>query len=146
VTRRALFGFAAALMLLGVACSDDDSSSSDTTATTAGTTKVDCPDCEEFGEGDTSIDVAAGEQFAIELESNQTTGYQWTATSSDETVVREESSQYIGPTTKAIGAGGTQRFVFAAERVGTATLTLLYSRSFEDGADAREVAYTVTVS
>jgi inhibitor of cysteine peptidase len=99
-----------------------------------------------FGESDTTIEVASGDDFVIELESNQTTGYQWTATSSDEAVVREQGNEYLAPSSDALGAPGKERFVFATGTTGGATLTLLYSRSFEDGADARQIVYTVTVT
>jgi len=131
-----------ALGLLAGACTDDESA----TPSTSTSTSTACEGCPVFGEDDTTIEVTSGDDFAVELESNASTGYQWTATSSDEAVVREESSEYVEPSTDALGAPGEQRFVFSAGNAGTATLTLLYSRSFEDGADAREVTYSVTAS
>jgi inhibitor of cysteine peptidase len=138
----------ACVVLTAAACSDDDSSSAPrrtSTSTSAGPSDA-CEGCPVFGESDTTIEVASGDDFVIELESNQTTGYQWTATSSDEAVVREESNEYVAPSSDALGAPGTERFVFAPGSAGSATLTLLYSRSFEDGADARQIVYTVTVA
>lgn len=147
----AIAAIAVVLVLGAAACSDDDSSSSSspsassTTSTT--TTSVDaCQGCPVYGEDDTTIAAKAGDEFVIELESNSTTGYQWTSRSSDEAVVSEQSNEYVQPSSDALGAPGKQRFVFAASQPGAATLTLLYSRSFEDGADAREIAYTVTVT
>ncbi len=150
---RAALVVVAALALVGVACSDDGdesgrpttstSPSSSTTTTAAPSTA--CDGCPVYGETDTAISATAGERFVIELESNRSTGYQWSATSSDETVVRQESSEYVAPESDALGAPGQERFVFVAEAPGSATLTLLYARGFEDGADAQQVVYTVTV-
>jgi predicted secreted protein len=144
--RRTLTALVAALVVFGAACSDDDASKSSSTSSTTGAQSNACKGCSVYGERDTTIGASAGDDFVIELESNQTTGYQWTATSSDEAVVSEESSEYVKPSSDALGAPRQQRFVFAAGSAGSATLTLLYSRSFEDGADAREVIYSVTVS
>lgn len=147
---RAVATLAVVLVLGAAACSDDDSSSpSPSTSSTASTTAESgdsCRGCPVYGETDTAITAKAGNEFVIELESNSTTGYQWTARSSDETVVSEQSNEYVQPSSDALGAPGKQRFVFLASQAGTAAVTLYYSRSFEDGADAREVAYTVTVT
>jgi inhibitor of cysteine peptidase len=122
----------AALLLATTACSDGDSSQSSTTTTSAEASAASCTGCPVYGDGTTSISARAGDEFVIELESNASTGYQWTATSSDETVVSEQSDEYVQPSTDALGAPGSQRFVFAASSV--------------DGADARQIAYTVTVT
>jgi inhibitor of cysteine peptidase len=143
---RAVVALLALGLLAAAACTDDDSSKPSSRTSTTGATSTACKGCPVFGEDDTAIDVASGDDFVIELESNSTTGYQWTATSSDEAVVSEQSSEYLKPSTDALGAPGKQRFVFEAGSAGSATLTLQYARGFEDGADAREVTYSVTVS
>ena len=52
-------------------------------------------------------------QFVVALPSNPTTGYQWTVTSYDKTILQMTSSHYVAPQTKRIGAGGQMIFTFA---------------------------------
>ena len=52
-------------------------------------------------------------QFVVELPSNPTTGYQWTVTTYDKTLLQMTSSHYVAPQTKLIGAGGKMIFTFA---------------------------------
>jgi inhibitor of cysteine peptidase len=143
---RAVVALLALGLLAAAACTDDDSSKPSSSTSTTESASTSCKGCPVYGEDDAAIEVASGDDFVIELESNQTTGYQWTATSSDEAVVSEQSSEYVQPKTDRLGAPGKQRFVFSPATAGSVTLTLQYSRSFEDGADAREVTYSVTVT
>ena len=130
------------------ACGNDDSTTS--TTTTSGGKKENatkCADCPTYGEGDTTITAAPGDDFVIELESNPSTGYEWTAKSSDTTVVDQVGDEYVEPDTDLLGAPGTQRLVFHPGATGSATLTLRYARSFQpDDPDARELSYAVTVA
>jgi predicted secreted protein len=132
--------------LLFVACGGDDSTtSSTTTSVKEPTTK--CGDCPTYGASDTAIAASVGDRFVVALESNPSTGYQWTATSSDAGVVELVGDEYVRPDTTLVGAPGTKRFFFDAVAVGTATLQLRYARSFQpDDPDARELTYTVTVT
>ena len=141
----------ALLMLVPIvvaACGDGDGDSG-TTSTSRGTrpSATACRGCPTYGEDDTTISTAAGDRFVIELESNPSTGFEWTATGSDPAVVRQTAEEYVDPDTDRLGAPGTQRFVFTAGAAGSATLTLRYARPFEpDDPDAREVVVTVTVT
>ncbi len=147
MTRRAPVAVVALLLVTAAACStEDESSKSPSTSTTTSAGSAACRGCAVYGEGDTEISVAGGDDFVIELESNASTGYEWRATSSDEAVVSEQHREYVKPSTDRLGAPGQQRFVFSAGSAGSAALTLLYARGFEDGADAREVTYSVTVT
>ena len=88
---------------------------------------------------DKPIKAAAGTQFAIELESNPTTGYEWQPVFSPEKVrlVRRERSPAArqadgeGP---AFGAGGTERFVFEALAAGATVIGMALKRSWEPAA------------
>ena len=132
--------------VLLVACGGDDSTTSSTTTSVKETTTK-CGDCPTYGESDTTIAASVGARFVIALESNPSTGYQWTATSSDAGVVELVGDEYARPDSKLVGAPGTERFFFDAVAVGRATLQLRYARSFQpDDPDARELTYTVTVT
>jgi predicted secreted protein len=98
---------------------------------------------------DKPIQAAAGTQFAIELESNPTTGYEWQPVFSPEKVrlVRRAHSPAgrqadgEGP---AFGAGRAERFVFEALAAGTTTIRMALKRSWEPAAIV-ERSYRVIV-
>jgi len=98
---------------------------------------------------DKPVTAAAGTQFAIELESNPTTGYEWQPVFSPEKVrlVRHELSprgRQEGREGPALGAGGTERFVFEALAAGTTTIRMALKRSWEPAAIV-ERSYRVIV-
>ena len=101
-----------------------------------------------LGEADdgTEISVKVGEQLAVELPSNATTGFSWTV-ADDGPLTQVGESEYeteAGP--DVVGAGGTETFTFKAERAGAGTLKLEYRRSWETGVAAEDVwSVTVTV-
>jgi len=80
-----------------------------------------------FGPGD-SIRVVDGQTFVIELESNPTTGYEWTA--EDNPNAEFVKSSMVTSSTLP-GAPGMQRLTFEATKTGSSTLVLNYARSFE---------------
>lgn len=93
-----------------------------------------------------AIHAKTGHRFAIVLESNATTGYQWQVTVSDDVIVRLVSQDYQAPSTELIGAGGHQVFELEAVGPGGATLNFEYLRPWENGVapiDTR--AFTVNV-
>ena len=74
-----------------------------------------------------------GQQHAIELPSNITTGYSWTIISpADQAVLTLVSSDYSGPEETPPGTGGVEKFVFEAVGPGTENITLHYVRPWED--------------
>lgn len=97
---------------------------------------------------ETSITVATGTSFTIELDSNATTGYQWTLLPLTGSVVTAGDHSYINPTGGAVGSGGWERFVFTAGSAGSATITLEYRRPFEPASTPAidTVTYSVTVT
>ncbi len=55
------------------------------------------------------IEVEVGQEFAITLRSNPTTGYQWQLVGlSDEDIVKLVGSEYKGPEAELVGAGGEE--------------------------------------
>ena len=92
------------------------------------------------------ITVQAGEEFFIALSANPGTGYSWKQTMLDDKVVAYEGN-VKQPAPQAIpGAPGQQIFVYHANRSGTATITLTYSRPWEtNAAPAKTLTFNVTV-
>ena len=76
-----------------------------------------------------SVSMKVGETVKMTLESNPTTGYQWTAKvdSGFMTIVKED---YVS-SSKLLGAGGVQEFEFKALNAGKTNITMDYGRSWE---------------
>ncbi|MDR1790234.1 MAG: protease inhibitor I42 family protein [Propionibacteriaceae bacterium] len=101
-----------------------------------------------LGENETDVTAKVGESFSLNLAENQTTGYSWATTISDESVVKLSDDQYVtdeNPDGK-VGVGGTRTLTFTALAAGTATITLSYERSFEADSATETRTLTVTVS
>lgn len=76
--------------------------------------------------------VCAGCSIEVVLDSNPTTGYQWTKKESPEGIVNI-SQQYV-PNEKnqaLVGIGGHEHFTITALKSGATTLTFSYKRSWE---------------
>lgn len=129
-----------AALVLGLAvvsgCGGSDSSGSgDSNAGKSSAAKV-------YGPGD-DIVVDDGQTFVVALESNPTTGYEWSAAANPnaEFVKSEQATS-----STLVGAPGTQRLTFRATAAGSSTLTLSYARSFEPGVPpVRTEAFPLTV-
>ena len=92
------------------------------------------------------VSVKAGQEFLIALPSNPTTGYSWTAKSSNGNVT-VYGAAYQAPAKAMPGAGGQQIFVSAANKVGSATITFSYARPWEKGKKpARTMTFSVNVT
>jgi len=78
-----------------------------------------------------------GQVLSISLESNPSTGYSWSATSSDQAVMMQmgepQMQEPTASSTPVVGAPGTATLYFQAIKAGTATVTLNYQRSWEQG-------------
>lgn len=100
-----------------------------------------------YGKDDTNIEVEAGESFVIQLEENPSTGYQWTVTINDESVVKPSSDEYVPETTDEdiVGAGGIHSYTFEALKAGVAQISFVYERSFEENSAEETIVYNVTV-
>ena len=101
-----------------------------------------------FTEADaaTGITVQSGEEFFIALPSNASTGYSWTQTLLDDKIIAYEGNVREPAPQEMPGAPGQQIFIYHANRSGSATITLTYTRPFEPNAPpAKTLTYTVTV-
>jgi inhibitor of cysteine peptidase len=93
------------------------------------------------------ITVRAGEDFFIALSSNPgSTGYSWSQTMTNPQILAYEGNVTQPPAQQMPGAPGQQIFIYHANRTGTATIVLAYSRPFEpDAPPAKTLTYNVTV-
>jgi inhibitor of cysteine peptidase len=87
----------------------------------------------EFRDPAHLIEVEKGEEFAIVLESNPSTGYQWKlAEELDTGIVVLVKTEYEAPDTELMGAAGEEKWTFRAENLGDTTITLAYVRPWEE--------------
>jgi inhibitor of cysteine peptidase len=94
-----------------------------------------------------SVSVGVGQHFAIELDSNPTTGFSWqlSAPPGAQVTLIDEDYTPTGPQTA--GSGGVQRFTFEAAATGTTSLAFAYVRPWETGvAPANTATFPVKVS
>ena len=97
----------------------------------------------------TSVQVEVGQSLEISLEANPTTGYSWEVKESGEPTLRPQGEPaYVQAETGAtlVGGGGTYTFTYVGAETGTATLELIYHRSWEtDVAPLETFTLEVTV-
>jgi predicted secreted protein len=99
------------------------------------------------------IEVNPGYVFTVALDSNATTGYQWTpqANIADINVLAQTAHQYIEPRVNGSekpvsGMAGIEEWTFRANQTGTTTVRLSYDRPWEGGEkSARTFELTVVV-
>jgi inhibitor of cysteine peptidase len=82
------------------------------------------------------VEVKTGDIFNIALDSNGTTGFQWTADANiaDTAVLEQTAHDYIAPNNGGIiGAPGTEEWTFKALKAGTTAVKMSYDRPWEGG-------------
>lgn len=98
----------------------------------------------------TPVTVGAGQDFLIALPGNRTTGYVWTAKTSNSNCRicgSAYESQPLPPGRTIVGAGGQQFFVVNAVHTGTATVTFSYGRPWQKGTlPARTESFTIKIT
>jgi inhibitor of cysteine peptidase len=79
-----------------------------------------------------AVQMQVGQELAVSLPSNPSTGYTWQVDTIDPTVLQQVgAAEYQSlASTPLPGAGGIESFRFAAIGPGQAPLRLIYSRSF----------------
>jgi predicted secreted protein len=91
------------------------------------------------------VRLRVGEQVAVGLESNPSTGFSWAITSEpDAGVVSVRPRQHVPSASGRLGAAGVDCFVLDAVGPGMTSMDFGYARPFEAGVPASETA-TVTV-
>jgi len=87
----------------------------------------------EYQDPMTLIEVEKGEEFAIVLESNPTTGYMWElAEELDEEIIHLVKTEFEEPDVELLGASGEEKWTFKAEGLGDTSITLSYVRPWEE--------------
>ncbi len=77
--------------------------------------------------------VEKGQEFAIALESNPTTGYSWQLSGEfDHEKLELVKKEYEAPATDRLGAPGEEKWTFKAVDLGRATLRFRYVRPWEE--------------
>lgn len=100
----------------------------------------------DISEPGKSIEVAAGNEFKIVIESNPSTGYHWDLVGAlDESIIQFVSRDYRADEPVMPGSGGKDVWVFKAIAAGETTITLGNFPPGVDGTAAQEVTFTVVV-
>lgn len=138
----ALALLACAMALPGCASGTDGAPEADKTSASAPEATV----VDAHAEGETRL--RRGQILAIELDSNASTGYAWEIVEDgspllEPAAVPARAAPAVAPMP---GAGGTSRWRYRAVQAGTATLRLVYRRSWEkDVEPVRTASYRVVV-
>ncbi len=75
--------------------------------------------------------VKLGKEFAIYLEANPTTGYDWEA-EFDESILKLKDKYFEPDLPAAVGGGGKDKFVFLPVKTGRTNILMLYKRPWEN--------------
>ena len=87
----------------------------------------------EYSDPSVLIEVEKGEEFAIVLESNPSTGYQWKlAEPLDEEILILMKTEFEEPDEDMPGAPGAEKWTFKAENLGATEITMAYVRPWEE--------------
>jgi len=95
------------------------------------------------------VQMQAGEELVISLDSNPTTGYSWQLTEPLSGIMAQQGEVAFTQQGEEglVGAGGVEVFRFTAEQAGTAIIQLGYLRVWEEGvAPIDTFSVTVEVS
>jgi inhibitor of cysteine peptidase len=97
--------------------------------------------CDDFAENPhitDDIEMRTNKAITLSICSNPTTGFQWgeEVQLSNPEVLEQTSYEYVEPTSKEVGASGTEKYTLKALKAGTCTVSLEYSRPWEGGEKA----------
>lgn len=95
------------------------------------------------------ISLGVGDEFTLEFEGNQTTGFSWMA-DYDRDKLESVRDEYVPNATPEgvealVGGGGTHHFTYRAIEAGLTQLRFTYSRPWESVMPAQTVFYTVNI-
>ena len=95
-----------------------------------------------------TVEIAVGGSLTVTLESNATTGFQWSELADifDQTVLEQVDHQFVSPSedTEMVGAPGEEVWTFKALKKGSSTISMEYSQPWEGGTKAAET-FSLTV-
>lgn len=100
----------------------------------------------EISDPGKSIEVTAGNEFKIVIDSNPSTGYQWKLVGAlDENIIQFVSNEFRVSEPIMPGAGGSDVWVFKAIAAGEAAITLGHFPPGDGQPAEQEVTFTVSV-
>ncbi len=94
---------------------------------------------------DSSAECRVGDFVIVSLDSNPTTGYDWTPVSYDESVLKIDGRRFIPARRGLVGSGGTTEISFLAVGEGNSKIKLGYARPWESKPAIKEANYDVKV-
>lgn len=105
-----------------------------------------------YGKFDNRIQAAVGEAFSIDLETNPTTGYEWSLRIEGEILLKRrkllglpKGGVIVSDTpTVSMGGGGKERFTFQSLKKGDASIIFEYRRPWE-GEPLEQVNFYVRI-
>ena len=125
----------ATLGVAAVSCGDDNEAAEDT------------GDIPVFTDDSDTIAVTAGEEFALRLEANPSTGYSWELQKPlADSIVVSKGSDFEQGENDAPGAGGHELLTYEAVGDGSTTIELGYLQPFDDAPPSKRVSFEVEVS
>ncbi len=93
------------------------------------------------------VEVAVDGSLTVTLFSNPTTGFLWSESAqiNDQTILQQTGHRFEGPEAEnIIGGAGKEIWTFKALKKGTSTISMEYSRPWEQGVEPAET-FTLTV-
>lgn len=100
----------------------------------------------EISEPGKTIEVAAGNEFKLIIESNPTTGYHWELIGNlDDRVIQFISKDYRASEPILMGSGGKDVWVFKALAAGETKIVLGYYPPGQGEPAEQEVTFTIVV-
>jgi len=96
--------------------------------------RINAPRGKQLTEADNgkTVTVGVGEELAVTLAANPTTGYTWAvAEPANERIIQQTGKNEFESKSRALGAGGVQIFRFVVVGAGQTTLKLIYHRPWE---------------
>jgi len=91
------------------------------------------------------IELRVGQEFALNLESNPSTGYSWSLTDTRYPVVISVGKPTYKHAASVPGAGGLQSWTFRATEPGVETLKFEYRRPWEQKVPEKTVTFQIVV-
>lgn len=92
-----------------------------------------------------TIDAVVGKPFVVSLDSNPTTGFEWSVQQAPPAIDFVKSS-FQTPKRAVIGAPGMQRLTFKATQRGTWKIDLVYAQAGSRTAPAKSLSFSVRVA
>jgi inhibitor of cysteine peptidase len=91
---------------------------------------------------DTTVRVAAGTQLRLTLPETRTAGYSWRIVSDGSPILAIEDGGFTSAS--GVGGAGLHRWTLNAVQNGTATLEMVYGRSWQTPPEAKQ-RFTLTI-